>query len=168
MADKCIYCPRKTPKGLSVGKGQYVCDACASKSQDYLAKLFRLWKPHLADAVLPEPEPTPTETKERKKEKKMKQLNILTLAGVLALGMFAGATIRRDVDDGDDKDKDKDKSAYIDVHGHDIQESVSEAMPGAMVDFQRPDYECMAIGSVDRADDTDFDVLFITACHKIR
>jgi len=96
----------------------------------------------------------------------MKQLNILTLAGFLAVGMLAGATVRCEVDDGDDKDKDE--SAFLDVHGHDIQEAVEEALPGALVDFQRPDYECMALGSVDRADDTDFDVLFITACHKLR
>jgi len=166
MAKKCIYCTRKTPKGFAVGEGQYVCNSCAGKSQDYLTQLLRLWKPHLVDGVPPEPEPTPNETKERKKEKKMKQLNILTLAGFLAVGMLAGATVRCEVDDGDDKDKDE--SAFLDVHGHDIQEAVEEALPGALVDFQRPDYECMALGSVDRADDTDFDVLFITACHKLR
>lgn len=165
MSEKCIYCKRKSRRRVPASDGGYVCNSCASASQDYMVKLFRLWRPSLAEQFLPEPEPTPEETKERKKEKKMKQLNIFTLAGVLAVGLFAGATIRCDVDD----DKDKDKSAeYIDVHGHDIQEAVETAMPGALVDFQRPDYECMAIGSVDRADDTDFDVLFITACHKIR
>ena len=61
MSEKCIYCSRKTRKSIPAGDGGYVCDSCASKSQDYMKKLLRLWKPHLADALLPEPEPTPEE-----------------------------------------------------------------------------------------------------------
>jgi len=164
MSDKCIYCSRRSRKRVTAGDGQYVCESCANKSQEYLTKLLRLWKPNLADAILPEPKPTETETKEQKKDKKMKQFNIFTLAGFLAIGVFAGATVRCDVDD--DKDKDKAKSAFVDVHGHAVQEAVSEAMPGALVDFGDPDYECIAIGSIDRDGDTDFDVLFITGCHR--
>jgi len=95
----------------------------------------------------------------------MNKTNHFALATTLLLGMLSGATIRCNVDD--DKDKDKSESAdFVDIHGHDIQDAVSEALPGALVDFGNPDFQCMAIGSIDRDHDTDFDVLFITGCHE--
>jgi len=71
MAKKCIYCTRKTPKGFAVGEGQYVCNSCAGKSQDYLTQLLRLWKPHLVDGVPPlNPNPHQTKPKNAKRKRR--------------------------------------------------------------------------------------------------
>lgn len=152
-------------KTVPLGKDQHACVICAQKHQSYLLDLLKRWRPDLFNGVEPD-EPTPEPKKKKRKRKPKMNKNLFPITCLAALCFFAGTTIRCDVDDGDDKDKDK--SAFVDVHGHDIQEAVSEALPGALVDFRDPDYECMAVGSIDREDDTDFDVLFVTACHNRR
>jgi len=178
MSERCAYCKKFSTLATRISHDRVVCPRCASKGQDILVHIIGL-----VTAPVP-PKRTPPraapggrrrllqqaeqEKQQREKEenKKMNKFNPFTLAAIVAISMFAGATVRCDVDD--DKDKDKDKQAeFVDIHGHDIQEAVADAMPGALVDFGDPDYQCIAVGSIDRQHDTDFDVLFITGCHNL-
>jgi hypothetical protein len=172
MSERCAYCKKFTTLATRISGDRVVCSGCARKSQEIMVNFIRLVTTSPTTPAQQSRTSRPS-NKQRKPQpqpeenKKMKKFNPFTLAAIISLSMLAGATVRCNIDDGDDKDDDK-QAEFVDIHGHDIQDAVSEAMPGALVDFGDPDYQCLAIGSIDRAHDTDFDVMFITGCHSTR